>query len=877
MKVMYLMMGTPGVGKSTWIQQMSEEIYGNDYLMNFVVSPDDLRKIIRSPELKPNGRIGISPNEEGYVWSLIWQILDKKTERGELVLVDATHSRESAFSQYKTYRDAGYRIYAIDFRDYATLDEILIRNNTREELKFVPPDRIETIYERLKTVSPPGWIEIIKPEDFKEHYQSIKFNFDKYEKIHFFGDIHSCYDEFRILWDKMNIDKEKDFIVFVGDYFDRGPKAVETLEKLFEIKKEYNSLFLMGNHEEPLRFYKELYEDFNKVLIDWIQEFALPKIEECSKIAMAQKEQNAEPCIETDEKLNIILKEYLKKRSYRNIDNFKAELKKFPKAWEAFEGLVQAYRLPTHLRKNLDTGTPKIRGTSIKTIKEFFLSNFKYTEIMDFIKGCGQLFYGDFHNKTIFATHGGLPILPDKSVPTANLIRGVGDYGDALECMTTFHKNYPDVIQLHGHRNLENLPIEVIKNKIFNINGDVDVGLRSVTLLSNGENITYEVQPTVETKQFFREQQLKKAQMFKAKKLSIEDESKGVMQLFQDHQHIDVKKLPNNIASINFTKKAFQHGVWDQFTIKARGLFMAIDPQEQLPKDYVIARGYEKFFNVGEKYGFSDRDIRNLAFPITAYDKANGYLGILAVDNRDSSNPQWFFASKTTTEGEFAQIFKDLVEPFLTEDLKNKLIEKNLTLLFEVIHPEFDPHIVEYPKKSLVLLDGIKNKIEFEKISFKELIDIFDTFNTGGQAVTEIDFKIKEPLVVLETFADYYGFVKTLNSASLFLNNYIEGVVFEDDSGSAPNMFKLKTDWYSFWKYMRGFRDRIISRIKKDTKPGQNPTIEKSNLNKLKAHLHTAEAIKVFNFMLDWALNDFETFQKTDIIQIRKKFIEQYK
>jgi serine/threonine protein phosphatase 1 len=70
------------------------------------------------------------------------------------------------------------------------------------------------------------------------------------------GDIHGCLDKLNNLFNKMkNIITDNDTIIFLGDYIDRGQSSYEVVEFLIDISKEYNSIFLKGNHEDMLLKY----------------------------------------------------------------------------------------------------------------------------------------------------------------------------------------------------------------------------------------------------------------------------------------------------------------------------------------------------------------------------------------------------------------------------------------------------------------------------------------------------------------------------------------------------------------------------------------------------------------------------------------------
>jgi tRNA splicing ligase len=93
--------------------------------------------------------------------------------------------------------------------------------------------------------------------------------------------------------------------------------------------------------------------------------------------------------------------------------------------------------------------------------------------------------------------------------------------------------------------------------------------------------------------------------------------------------------------------------------------------------DEVVARGYEKFFNIGEK---RETEITHLATkfkePIICYEKYNGYLGILSI-----VNGELFFASKSTNQNEHSEWFKQM--PDMPKNLQkyvktaNKIIERD--------------------------------------------------------------------------------------------------------------------------------------------------------------------------------------------------------
>jgi serine/threonine protein phosphatase 1 len=58
------------------------------------------------------------------------------------------------------------------------------------------------------------------------------------------------------LFDKLSINKD-DTLVFLGDYIDRGEDSKGVVDYLLKLSKEYNCVFLKGNHES---FFLESYQ-----------------------------------------------------------------------------------------------------------------------------------------------------------------------------------------------------------------------------------------------------------------------------------------------------------------------------------------------------------------------------------------------------------------------------------------------------------------------------------------------------------------------------------------------------------------------------------------------------------------------------------------
>ena len=81
---------------------------------------------------------------------------------------------------------------------------------------------------------------------------------DKIDRLLVIGDIHGKWERFKSVYDKVGFNAEKDLIVFLGDYLDRGENPVPVMEWVMEHYGQKNMIFLRGNHEQM--FYEAFLE-----------------------------------------------------------------------------------------------------------------------------------------------------------------------------------------------------------------------------------------------------------------------------------------------------------------------------------------------------------------------------------------------------------------------------------------------------------------------------------------------------------------------------------------------------------------------------------------------------------------------------------------
>ena len=70
-------------------------------------------------------------------------------------------------------------------------------------------------------------------------------------RIFAIGDVHGCRDKLVRLLGKIPADFERDTIVFIGDYIDRGPDSKGVVDVVLDLMKKCpNVICLKGNHED---------------------------------------------------------------------------------------------------------------------------------------------------------------------------------------------------------------------------------------------------------------------------------------------------------------------------------------------------------------------------------------------------------------------------------------------------------------------------------------------------------------------------------------------------------------------------------------------------------------------------------------------------
>jgi hypothetical protein len=164
------------------------------------------------------------------------------------------------------------------------------------------------------------------------------------------------------------------------------------------------------------------------------------------------------------------------------------------------------------------------------------------------------------------------------------------------------------------------------------------------------------------------------------------------------------KKFP--LAVYTYSKSATFDYVWDEATCKCRGLIVNLASME------IVARPFEKFFNVGEKAGLTREQFPS--YPPEITDKLDGNLITLY-----EWAGRWWAASKGSFHSEHA----DWANNWLFHNCKCDW-PQGYTPVFEMIAEELEHHVVHYGKvaSGLYLITMIHNE-SGDELSHRDCAD----------------------------------------------------------------------------------------------------------------------------------------------------------
>lgn len=187
MKKIYVLRGVPGCGKSTFIR--------HHHLEPYTISTDNLRLLYGNlkyiyDEKQGKTRQVIPQEYNEQTFNLLYSLIDNKMQRGETIFVDATHLYPNAFEAYREYVEKyHYEMICIDFTKEINLNELLKRNLTRVDFRWVDPEVIKKIYKFAKSHPRlPRWVHQVTPNQFANTLYIGEIDLSTYRSIAIIGE-----------------------------------------------------------------------------------------------------------------------------------------------------------------------------------------------------------------------------------------------------------------------------------------------------------------------------------------------------------------------------------------------------------------------------------------------------------------------------------------------------------------------------------------------------------------------------------------------------------------------------------------------------------------------------------------------------------------
>ncbi|EJS43145.1 trl1p [Saccharomyces arboricola H-6] len=295
----------------------------------------------------------------------------------------------------------------------------------------------------------------------------------------------------------------------------------------------------------------------------------------------------------------------------------------------------------------------------------------------------------------------------------------------------------------------------------------------------------------------------------------------------------------------------------------ARGLFISDDVNNPV----IVARGYDKFFNIGEvnftKWEWIEE---NCTGPYDVTVKANGCIifisglkdGTLVVCSKHSTGPREDVDRNHAEAGE-KHLLKQLADKNVNpNDFARMLYDYNITAVAEYCDDSFEEHILEYPlEKAGLYLHGVNvNESEFETWDIKDVSELARTY--GFKRIESF------PMNSLEDLRKLLDHCSTKGS---FQGQEIEGFVIRCHlkNNGKPFFFKYKFEepylMYRQWREVT--KDYICN---------------KSRVFRFRKHKF------ITNKYLDFVIPILESSPKMcedymrgfGVIELRNKFLESY-
>lgn len=395
--------------------------------------------------------------------------------------------------------------------------------------------------------------------------------------------------------------------------------------------------------------------------------------------------------------------------------------------------------------------------------------------ISDFTKRTVDYMIFDYYGKTFYVSHAGFePCIAEYDGTWGGLeqrdtfVYGLGNIGNRDYRTAPYARNidkvwdeYPyiskDDINVHGHRNSFN---EFVRDNSYNLTADGK--FRWITVTKDG--ITPHEIDRIDVPTFDEQLEME--------------------------PHINRREVDDGIVANNFDRHVFYTNEWNHLNTKARGLFTR--------NNEIVGRGFNKFFVVDQDVNDSvDTSLDSLEYPVWIMKKHDGFLGVVFYDNEKDEIRIYSKGGSDTYSPLAERVLKETGYYAKIQDYYSIEQNRDTTLLFEIIDPANDMHIIKYHHKHAYPLAIVSNDTNGIVVNLTDSSNHHwenEEFQKMTRRIDEQDF-----------IAYAHNKAELLDSLKIFQKNHPtrEGVVLYGKN----KMLKIKFPFYLKAKELRAALD----------------------------------------------------------------------
>jgi predicted kinase len=172
MKLLFLLRGLPGAGKSTFIKQNN--------LTNFTLDLDEISSKYLVPLTDPSVLFDEKKMKKfkRFVYNqfknYLLNCIEKRMQNNELIIIDGVHIKPGKIEIYLDLLNKyKYDFYCIDFSDIP-IEKCKLQNKMRVRSKWISEEKIDRMYKQLQEQVLPNNLNVITRNEFLTLFSFLK-------------------------------------------------------------------------------------------------------------------------------------------------------------------------------------------------------------------------------------------------------------------------------------------------------------------------------------------------------------------------------------------------------------------------------------------------------------------------------------------------------------------------------------------------------------------------------------------------------------------------------------------------------------------------------------------------------------------------------